>query len=232
MLHIGICDDEKIETEYLQALVKNWAGDRKISVCCFFSAESFLFEYAENKDFNILLLDIQMNKMDGVALAKRIREENSAVQIVFITGFPDFMSEGFEVDALHYLLKPIDEKKLFDVLDKAVFRLVSVEKMLYITVEGEQLCVPQDDIEYIEVLDHYLEISTLSSTLGVKMPLYEIENKLTEDFIRCHRSYVVNMSHVKKITRTEILTDSGKRIPISRRLYGDVNRAMLKYIIK
>lgn len=104
---VAIVDDSNIDAEYVQSILKDWAQDRQAGVQAqrFVSAENFLFHYADDKAWDILLLDIEMGTMDGVSLAKRIRKENELVQIVFITGFPDFMAEGYEVSALHYLMK-------------------------------------------------------------------------------------------------------------------------------
>src|SRR5690606_34775940 len=103
-----ICDDDKAEIQLLTSLVNKWssATKRKTVTAAFGSAEAFLFRYAENRGVDILLLDIEMGKMNGVELAHRIRQDNESVQIVFITGFPDFMAQGYEVSALHYLMKP------------------------------------------------------------------------------------------------------------------------------
>lgn len=100
---ISICDDMKQDTQYIASAVKKWAEQENVCVDIhtFPSAESFLFDYAEQKDYDILLLDIEMSSMNGVELAKRIRQDNDAVQIVFITGYSDFMAEGYEVSALH-----------------------------------------------------------------------------------------------------------------------------------
>ena len=118
---LAVCDDEERQIQYLAALVRDWAeqSGRMVSIRPFFSAEEFLFQYEEEKDYDILLLDIEMGNTNGVELAKRIRQENDAVQIVFITGYPDFIGEGYEVGALHYLLKPVSGEKLNQVLDRA-----------------------------------------------------------------------------------------------------------------
>ena len=122
---VAIVDDSNIDAEYVQSILKAWAQDRQAVVQAqqFVSAENFLFHHADDKAWDILLLDIEMGAMDGVSLAKKIRQENELVQIVFITGFPDFMAEGYEVSALHYLMKPVAKEKLFAVLDKAAVNL-------------------------------------------------------------------------------------------------------------
>lgn len=118
---IAICDDMEQDAQYIAAAVKKWAEQANVyaDIHAFRSAEGFLFDYAAHKDYDILLLDIEMPSINGVELAKRVRRENEAVQIIFITGFPDFMAEGYEVSALHYLLKPVSFDKLSKVLNRA-----------------------------------------------------------------------------------------------------------------
>ena len=120
-----MCDDVPADIDYIKSMVEKWAKARDISVQIetFPSAESFLFRYAEDKDFDVLLLDIEMAAMDGVTMAKKVRRENETVQIVFITGYSDYIAEGYEVEALHYLMKPVHEEKLFQVLDRAMEKL-------------------------------------------------------------------------------------------------------------
>lgn len=94
MLNIAVCDDESIEIDYLTQLTRQWASltETAVNISGFASAEAFLFEYEENKGFDILLLDIQMNAMDGIELAEKIRETDGGMQIVFLTGFPPVVS--------------------------------------------------------------------------------------------------------------------------------------------
>jgi len=229
MIHITICDDEATEVAYLGKLVQKWADKRMESLCLstFESAESFLFAYEDDKSTDILLLDIQMKNMDGMALAKELRKENKSAQIAFITGFPDYMAQGYEVSALHYLIKPVSEDKLFEVLDRAIENLAKPQKSILL----ENEIVQEDSIIYIEALDHFLDVHTSEGVITVKMPLYQLSEKLTEtEFIRCHRSYIVNLRYIRKITRTDIALDSGQLLPLSRRLYDTVNKAMLKYL--
>lgn len=116
---IAICDDSDKDAAFVQEILTQWAQDRQIEILArrFPSAESFLFEYEENKEYDILLLDIEMGQMDGVTMAKQVRKDNEAVQIIFITGYSDYIAEGYEVAALHYLMKPVNREKLFTVLD-------------------------------------------------------------------------------------------------------------------
>ena len=119
---IAICDDEVEQRKYLLEIVTAWARKNchLVEVKQYRKAEDFLFDYEEEKDFDILLLDIEMSEVTGIELAKVVRKDNLAVQIIFVTGFYEYFSDGFDVSALHYLIKPVDERKLCPVLDKAV----------------------------------------------------------------------------------------------------------------
>lgn len=109
---IAICDDSDADREYVLNMVNRWAAGagQVVHTDTFTSAENFLFHYAEESDYDILLLDIEMGDMDGVTMAKQLRKNNDIVQIVFITGYSDYISEGYEVAALHYLMKPVKEE--------------------------------------------------------------------------------------------------------------------------
>ena len=150
MLSVIICEDEPIQTTLLVKLVQQWADQcaLPVQILSYPNAESFLFSYEEQPFGDILLLDIQMAQMNGMELARKIRERNRRIQITFLTGLPDFISEGYEVDALHYLIKPIQEKKLFQVLDRAVLNLQQAPKVVLLPINGRPVRIPITDIFY------------------------------------------------------------------------------------
>lgn len=135
---IAICDDSEADREYLSDLVSRWAREagHTAEIAAFDSAEQFLFCYEEKSDYDILLLDIEMGEMDGVTMVKILRRENDTVQIVFITGYSEYIAEGYEVAALHYLMKPVREDRLFSVLDRAAEKLKKNEKVLNVECRG------------------------------------------------------------------------------------------------
>ncbi|MCL2360740.1 MAG: LytTR family DNA-binding domain-containing protein [Defluviitaleaceae bacterium] len=229
-IRIALCDDEKHQRDYLVHLIKKWNPEAKID--CFESAEQYKMLRDEEAPHDILLLDIQMGGQDGVSLAKELRAAREDMIIIFITGVPDFVHEGYDVEALHYLMKPVDENKFFVTLVKAAQQAMKVEHPLLLQVDGETLKVQIKDILYIESFAHYLEIVLSSDTITVKMPAYRLEQELGAGFVRCHRSYLVGLKHISKITKTDIILDNGKAIPISRRLYTSVNAAFIDYIAR
>lgn len=230
-IQIAVCDDEPDQSAYLKGLTEEWARGRQepVGVTVFESGESFLFRCEEEGPFDILLLDIQMGEVDGLSLAKKRREKGDNVQIVFITGFPDYAAEGYEVSALHYLRKPVAKEKLFEVLDRAVSRLNREEKQLLLTVQGETRRIPVRDILYCESFGHVSSLVTEKETLELRMSLSELEEKLREECVRCHRCYLAGIRHISRITRTELVLDGGKALPLSRRLYQQVNQAFIRY---
>lgn len=225
---IAICDDSDIDREYVTDLVYAWAEHAGYSVQTelFDSAERFLFRYVEKSDYDILLLDIEMGDMDGVTMAKKLRQDNDTVQIIFITGYSDYMSEGYEVSALHYLMKPVDPQKLFSVLDRAVEKLAKNEKVLNFEIGGEMVRIPIYQIRYAEVFANYVSIHAREA-VTVKMTLRELEQELDERFYRVSRSVVVNLSCIRRVTKKEVLLEDGTALPLPRGAYEQVNRAII-----
>ena len=226
--HIAICDDQSACRTFLSDLCQKWGSSNQyfIQLSEFTSAENFLFHYADQKDFDILLLDIEMGNMDGITMARKLRQDNDTIQIVFITGYSDYISEGYEVDALHYLMKPVKEEKLFQVLDKAVKKLDSKEKILNLMMGGEMVRLPIHQIRFAEVNGNYITIHG-DQEITLKMTLSELEKNLDSHFFRAGRSVLVNLTKIRKVTKTEIHLMDGSVIPLPRGAYENVNRAII-----
>ena len=225
---VAICDDSDADRRYIMDMVRSWASaaGHEVQIDGFPSAESFLFRYAGESDYDILLLDIEMGAMDGVTMAKELRKSNDTVQIIFITGYSDYISEGYEVAALHYLMKPVNEEKLCLVLDRAAEKLAKNERVLNFEVSGEMVRVPIYQIRYAGVLGNYVTVHALTD-VTVKMTLGELEKQLDERFYRVGRSALVNLTQISRVTRAEIRLNDGTAIPLPRGAYEGVNRAII-----
>lgn len=232
MVKIAVCDDEKSQLEYLSDIIKKWSDtiNKPCTLSLFESAEEFWFEYGKNR-FDIAVLDIQMSGQNGMELAKELRKRNDKISIIFVTGISDFIGEGYNVYAVNYLLKPIDENRLFEALSAASERNnTSDNKKVVIETDGETVAVYEDEIEYLEAFSHSTSVYTQSGVLEVQNGMNSVMAKLSADkFIKCHRSYGINLRCVKLIKKYEVLLDSGKTVPISRRMYNDVNNAFISY---
>ena len=227
---IAICDDTEIDRNFIKDIVTDWANKSgvKPDIHMFSSAEEFLFEYEDCKDYQILLLDIEMGQMDGVSLAKELRKTNDSAQIVFITGYSDYIAEGYEVSALHYLMKPVREEKLSEVLDRAVSKFGKDEKALMLESGGETNLVPIYRIRFIDVRGNYTTVHA-DKEYTIKKTLSDEEKELDERFYRVGRSCIVNLTQISKVTKTDIFFNSGETVPLPRGSYEKVNRAIIEF---
>ncbi len=225
---IAICDDSDADRQYVLNMVNRWAEktSQSVSINTFESAESFLFHYADENNYDILLLDIEMGAMDGVTMAKKLRQSNETVQIIFVTGYSDYIAEGYEVAALHYLMKPVKEEKLYSVLNRAAEKLSKNEKILSFEIGGEMIRLPIYQIRYAQVFGNYVTMAA-QSELTVKMTLSELEKQLDDRFYRVGRSVIVNLTQIARVTKSEIKLSDGTSIPLPRGAYDGVNRAII-----
>lgn len=233
MRRIAICDDEQEQSELLRGYVKEWSALRgePVEIHLFPSGEAFLFRWEEEKRWDALLLDIQMTGISGMELARQLRAAGDRLPILFITGVPDYVEEGYEVEALHYLRKPVAREKLFSCLDRAMERSARESALLLTTVDGEEARFNQKEIAVLEAAGHRVLLTTADgTTTEVKSGFRELLAALaTGEFVQCHRSYVVGLRHVQRLQKEQLILDSGAAVPISRRLFAEVNAAFVRF---
>ena len=228
---VAICDDVREDASYIESLVNAWASEKGyvINVDSFPSAEAFWFQYEEKSHYDILLLDIEMGTMNGMELARKIRQKDEDVQILFITGFPDYMAEGYEVSALHYLMKPVRVEKLYEVLDRAIQNRSKIGRNLMVIVDGAMVRIPVTEICSVEAFAHTTKIITKERAYDLTKSITEMEDLLEGEVVRCHRSYLAGLSHIRKITKTAVFLDNGQELPLARSKYQAVNQMFITY---
>ena len=189
-LNIAIIDNDALFRKSIAASVDKWAKKSKISAAVneYSSAEAFLFAYEEKKDYDLLLLDIEMAGISGVEMAERIRREDETIQIVFITGYPEYMCRGYDLSALHYLLKPVSDEKLSEVLDRAMKNIKKGDNRVIFTTDGGEKVVALDAILYAESYSHNMHIVTTDGAFDVRMTISSLAEVLGVEFISTHRS--------------------------------------------
>ena len=225
---VAVVDDNITDAEFVKGILNGWAQLRQVAVqaMVFPSAESFLFRYAEDKEWDILLLDIEMGAMDGVTMAKRVRQDNEAVQIVFITGYSDYIAEGYEVAALHYLMKPVNREKLLTVLDRALEKRKQEERCLNLESYGEMVRLPFYEIRYLDVHQNYVTVHA-KADYTVKRTLGDFEKELDDRFCRVGRGLILNLKFIQRVTKTEVRLSDGTVLPLPRGAYEPLNRAII-----
>lgn len=248
-LKIAVCEDDTAQRRSLERLVEQWAGQKGLQIRLFACAdcETFLFAWEERMDFDLLLLDIELGAgMDGMHLARRIRGRDERLAIVFITGLPEYMSQGYDVQALHFLIKPVEERRLWEILDRALERTEKKEAFLLLERGTEPEVIPVSSILYVEAFSHACDIYVLENQKAarreVRMGMKEIQERLPSSaFVRCHRSYLVHLAYVRKICRNQVFleyvdalsasrgTPAGRGIPVSRGKERELYEAFLAY---
>lgn len=231
MLRIAIVDDEAPERERLKQYIENRlkAGGR----------EAFFLLYEDGlklvqdapKDLDILFLDIQMEEMDGIQAARAVRRYDEEVLIIYITNMAQYAIEGYSVNALDYLLKPVDEAAVGQTLDKALKRLekkaspvISLRGMKgTFVLEAAKIC-------YIETYDRKLMVhTTQGEAILCSETLQAMEERLPGWFFRCHSAFLVNLRLVERIAGSDIVA-GGVKIPLSKHRKKEFMQAMTAYV--
>lgn len=236
-MNIAVCEDRKEEADWLCDIIRLWSIQNKIDaeITSFENAASFSFAL-EDHSFDALFLDIKMPGENGVALAKRLRQQAYDMSIVFVTGEKEYIMEGYEVDAIHYLLKPVDRQTIYHCLDRIYEKNQQQEPFLLLqTEDNTTVKLLQREIYMIEVFSHKLEYATTRGSFQTLSSMKEIQGKLIPDwFVSCHRGILINLLHVDSIEKNHLIladekNDFYRKVPVSRRLYTSVNEAFIHF---
>lgn len=180
--------------------------------------------------FDIVLLDMRLPGLSGIEVAKQLYHKSC---IIFITFYEMYALEAFDVDAVHYLIKPVSNERLYLALDRAMERLEQIaHKMLTLVKAGKTKIIDIYDILYCEVFNHHVIIHTAQGTYNYSGSLDMLENELDGSFFRCHRSYIINMRCVIGREEGVAILSSGDRILISRRKQAEFMQRLLKFLKK
>lgn len=233
MYRIGLCDDEPALLEELARLVGAAARQEGIEaeLECFSSCEALLKRLeTEDEGLQLVFLDVLMEGLNGMALARRLRQLGSRVMIVFVSGSREFALQGYEVQAARYLAKPVDPA----LLQEALHYCYSAGAAQELVVQRHGVCtrVPLEEIVYAEVSGRGTLLWLRS---GESRPLTEkisqLEQRLPSSlFVRSHQSYLVNLQQVQSIRRYVMTLRSGRTLPVSKQNYNLVRAKLVEYL--
>nr|WP_288828942.1 LytTR family DNA-binding domain-containing protein [uncultured Clostridium sp.] len=231
-MNVFLCDDQ---AEFMHGFANDLKGyfrNRKISF------RLFLFTDGANLLCSgiapdIIFLDIKMGKESGLITARKIREINTRTKIVFLTAYKQYVFQSFDVDASHYLIKPVSEQKLYAVLDHLLRQLNPLKEPPIIVKSGQTtLCVSCSDLLYVEVNNKTVTLHNKNDITEFSGKLEAIETNLPARFYRCHRSFIVNMDYVVRFDKMDLHLVNGESVPVSKRKYQDFTRAFLRHMKK
>lgn len=228
-MNIGICDDEKEICLQIRKLVLAVAPESQVAYYC--SGKQLL---AERQRFDILFLDIQMSDMNGMELARTLRERKEDTVLIFVTALKEYVFEAFDVSAFHYLLKPLANDKFNSVfqeaLKEAVKRARNREETLFFQTKSRSFTLLKNEILYVENCRRKVDIHTLRRTETIYATMAHMEALLGGGFYRCHRGYLVNMAHIAQYSADSILLHNGETIYLSKEKYNDFVTAYMNYL--
>lgn len=227
-MYLAVCDDQADELDILGNLLDRWRRERRAALRYrAFRSAAELLDTAAKESFTLYLLDVMMPGTDGLAAAREIRGFDDAADIVFLTSSPGFAYESYGVRALDYLLKPVRAEKLFPILDRIALREQKPQEGLTLRCGASLIRIPFSQLAYVEVNGKRLYFNlTDGSVQEVFGTLKEYEPILLErpEFLRVHRSYIVNLFQTAELSPAGIRIFSGKLLPVSRLLYAQVQK--------
>lgn len=230
-IYIAICDDEPAELDALTGLLNRWREERRVPMRYkTFQGTSPLLDAAKKDRFTLYLLDIMLPGTDGIDAAKEIRSFDGAAGIVFFTSSPDFAYKSYSVQAMDYLLKPVGAETLFPILDRLALEEQRPQEGLTVKCGSTLVRIPFSSLAYVEVNRKRLYFNLIDGQVrevSGALSDYEPFLQARPEFIRVHRSYIVNMLQAAELSPTGIRTFSGKSLPVSRLLYPQVQKSYL-----
>ena len=231
MIRIAICDDEKHMSDHIRSMVLNFfrKKNREISLRMFSGGEELL---SYNGQIDILFLDIQMKDMDGMETARKLRADKFRGFLVFITVLKEMVFQSFEVQAYDYLVKPVDDKQFEKTMERLYASMQNASEDSLLVQKGyEGRIIREDEIVFCEIIDRKIYLNLAS---GEVVDYYErienLETKLNNRFYRCHRSYLINLKHLKGYKNGTACMDNGKEIPVSRLRSREFSGVVLRYM--
>ena len=237
MIKIAICDDEANIRSYLSSLIG--AQSCPCEIVEYASAGDCL---ADHREIDLLFLDIELapfgSGLDGMALARKIRERATGTQpvIIFVTGYERYVFDAFDVGAFQYLLKPVDEEKFAQVFSRAVAQIaIAKEKpgrVLTLQSANTSKTVPLDSIYYIESSNHKVELHLKNGEFACYAKIGDLELELQDQFFRIHKGYLVNLSYVAGYSKRSVTLTNGEQLLLSKYKYQDFVKAYLHFLKK
>lgn len=228
-LKIVLVDDEIEQHNLIRKTFENLSEVSEFLT--YQSPKTFLFDWEELKDVDTVFLDVEMPEMNGLDLAKQLRQKDRDIPIVFMTAYSQFALESYEVNAFDYLLKPIDQEKVENLLKRLKSIKPTLEPTLFVELDGLHKLI-QNQIYALEAQGHQTKIILENESLLVRESFSSLKNRLCSDFVMSHRSYLINLNHVKQVQSDTVILENNERIPLSRRMVKVFSEAFVAHYQK
>jgi two-component system response regulator LytT len=238
MIKVAICDDNAQALDYYQSLLKEIVRKHNIDmqISRYQSGEQILFMLSENpNDVDVIYLDILMGKTNGIETAKKLREMGCIAQIIFLTTSDEYVFEAFDAEPFYYIVKDeISIRKFEDIFLKVRATILDKENdFIFVTHNSTREKIKLDYIMYFEVKNRIVTVHMKDYDLDYYSKLEDIEKILQDkDFIRIHRSFIVNCYYIRKLSRNMLVLNDGTELTISEKYVREVQEKFSKYLLK
>ena len=233
---IAIVDDIAEERALLRKRLEKILLQKNIEFhCCEYENGEAFLEASKNQNFTVLFLDIYMDGINGIEIARNFRKFNKDCMLIFTTTSRDHALEGFQVRAMHYLVKPYSEEDLISLFDEILSRIPAPEKILEIKINGSDFQVPFKTIIHAEHFSHMIRIfTTTGKELVIRQSFGTFTAPLIEDsrFFICNRGTIINMEHAVDFDGTMFLMNNGNKIGVSRELSKSARQHFMDYLFQ
>lgn len=230
-MKIAVCDDNRAWLSDAKSKLESAWKSLDLIIYTFESGRELLKSMTD-VTYDLIILDIEMPEADGLSVASEIRKSGSKAALVFLTSHIEYAVKGYEVNALRYLTKPVKESQLSEIISYLITQSSDTKKIMARCGE-ETVFVSISDILYLEAQNQDIKIVTADRTYFRRYNIKDYEKELKEYFfIRCHRSYIVNIAHAAGVSPKEIRLDSGETIPLSRNREKEVREALISWNIR
>lgn len=233
--NIVIFDDDKTQCEIIKKMVDEYRPELLRDIVCM-SDRNELDRYMEfHNRLDILITDICIDETGetGIDIVKKLHVISPATQIIYTTGYVEYCEEVYETNHISFIRKPISRERLAAALDKAVRNIAGMEERIHRITNGHNIVnLNPENILYIESNKRKLVYTCTDGIVEAYGKLSDIEQQLGNEFVRCHKSFLVNIGHIKELRDNDIRLDNGKEVAVSRKYYADTRKTLLSYTIK
>lgn len=230
-MKVAIIDDEIKSTDIIESFIKRFGIESDILLITEIWNNPYEFLDTNISEFDIILLDIEMPGINGIEVARELRKRDSKVVIMFITNMAQYAINGYEVEAIDFVLKPITYSDFYLKLQKAVrYKNKNKDESIVLNTRDLVVNVYLSDIKYIEIKGHYLIYHTIKENYTIRGTLKDLEVYLKDyNFVRSNHWYIVNLKYIEMIEKSHIVI-SGEKLQISRSKRAELMTEFVRYI--
>ena len=231
-MRLAIVDDESVYRNHVAELIYAVYGVENVSCYLYADGSEIVKSFENGFELDAVFLDIEMKELDGMSTAKVIRGYSKDIPIIFLTSHTEMAMEGYEVDAFRFLSKPVKKDKLLETLNELEKKL-KVEEKIILRKDGEEIVYGINDLIYVEAANNSVRFVFKKDTVEMRMKFAQalgMVDAISKDFCKCHRSYYVNLAHVKKLGSADIAMDNGDVLPVARSSAADAKKMLFEYV--